>query len=146
MEMITQAGLDPRSKIKDMIIDGQWNWPREWNNSLSHKLPNSVPSLNDGTKDMMYYEELLNRYNKFIPTRWPYTLDSSNMSVMCPSLVILALGGILTCYGYTVYVFVYIHKEGFLVVKGRMNLVWQGKLEGIEIHERWGFLVLPMLC
>ncbi|GJW58496.1 RNA-directed DNA polymerase, eukaryota, reverse transcriptase zinc-binding domain protein [Tanacetum coccineum] len=40
----------------------------------------------------------------------------------------------------------YFHKEGFLVEKGRMNLVWQGKLKGIKSHERWDFLVHSLSC
>ncbi|GKA36675.1 hypothetical protein Tco_0723240 [Tanacetum coccineum] len=35
---------------------------------------------------------------------------------------------------------------GFLDVKGKMNLEWQGKLGGIDSHERWDFLVLALLC
>ncbi|GJR74564.1 RNA-directed DNA polymerase, eukaryota, reverse transcriptase zinc-binding domain protein [Tanacetum coccineum] len=55
MEVISQAGLDPKSKIKEIINDGQWKWPAEWINSF-HNLPNSVPSLNDGSKDMYMWE------------------------------------------------------------------------------------------
>ncbi|GJX69408.1 hypothetical protein Tco_0305135 [Tanacetum coccineum] len=66
--------------------------------------------------------------------------------VLSPCWGVLALGGIHAYAGFIAYVFVYFHKEGFLVEKGRMNLVWQGKLKGIESHERWDFLVLSLSC
>ncbi|GKA36676.1 RNA-directed DNA polymerase, eukaryota, reverse transcriptase zinc-binding domain protein [Tanacetum coccineum] len=39
IETIRQDGMDPKMKIKDMISNGQWKWPMEWNTTFSHILP-----------------------------------------------------------------------------------------------------------
>ncbi|GJX69407.1 RNA-directed DNA polymerase, eukaryota, reverse transcriptase zinc-binding domain protein [Tanacetum coccineum] len=56
MEAICQVGLDPNSKIKDMISEGKWKWPSEWSNSFCNKLPITVPSLSDEAKDLFMWE------------------------------------------------------------------------------------------
>ncbi|GJU90457.1 RNA-directed DNA polymerase, eukaryota, reverse transcriptase zinc-binding domain protein [Tanacetum coccineum] len=55
-EAICQVGLDPNSKIKDMISASQWIWPSERSNSFCNKLPIIVPSLNDEAKDLFLWE------------------------------------------------------------------------------------------
>ncbi|GJS95855.1 reverse transcriptase zinc-binding domain-containing protein [Tanacetum coccineum] len=39
-----------------MINNGQWKWPYEWNSTYNLNLPNSVPSLSNGVKDMILWE------------------------------------------------------------------------------------------
>ncbi|GJW90665.1 hypothetical protein Tco_0168218 [Tanacetum coccineum] len=56
MEAICQVGLDPNSKIKDMISAGKWKWPSERSNSFCNKLPITVPSLSDKAKDLFTWE------------------------------------------------------------------------------------------
>ncbi|GJZ72637.1 hypothetical protein Tco_0636783 [Tanacetum coccineum] len=70
---------------------------------------------------VILFDFLINKSNKGRLQDMESGLECEISCIM--NLVGLALGGILTCYRYTAYVFVYIHKEGFLVVKGRMNLL-----------------------
>ncbi|GJW64567.1 RNA-directed DNA polymerase, eukaryota, reverse transcriptase zinc-binding domain protein [Tanacetum coccineum] len=56
METIRQAGLESNVKLKDMIKNGLWKWPREWNSTFMHNLPNFVPKLIEGSKDSYLWE------------------------------------------------------------------------------------------
>ncbi|GJT94193.1 hypothetical protein Tco_1083038 [Tanacetum coccineum] len=58
LEVIRQAGLEPSSKLKDMISNGEWKWPKEWNSTYNQCLPNTntVPSLINGVKDIVVWE------------------------------------------------------------------------------------------
>nr|GEU28937.1 hypothetical protein [Tanacetum cinerariifolium] len=56
METIRQAELESNVKLKDMIKDGLWKWPMEWNSTFRHNLPNFVPKLIEGSKDTYLWE------------------------------------------------------------------------------------------
>ncbi|GJU43969.1 RNA-directed DNA polymerase, eukaryota, reverse transcriptase zinc-binding domain protein [Tanacetum coccineum] len=48
METIRQARLESNVKLKDMIKNGLWKWPMEWNSTFRYNLPNFVPKLIEG--------------------------------------------------------------------------------------------------
>ncbi|GJV32918.1 RNA-directed DNA polymerase, eukaryota, reverse transcriptase zinc-binding domain protein [Tanacetum coccineum] len=66
---IKQAGLELNVKLKDMIKDGLWKWPKEWNSTFRHNLPNFVPKLIEGSKDSYLWETNDGKCNNFSTNR-----------------------------------------------------------------------------
>nr|GEU80360.1 hypothetical protein [Tanacetum cinerariifolium] len=56
VEIIRNAGYDSKMKLKDMIGEGKWQWPKEWNSAYQNIFSIPVPGLNEGKKDRyMWY-------------------------------------------------------------------------------------------
>ncbi|GJV32919.1 RNA-directed DNA polymerase, eukaryota, reverse transcriptase zinc-binding domain protein [Tanacetum coccineum] len=66
---IKQVGLESNVKLKDMIKDGLWKWPKEWNSTFRHNLPNFVPKLIEGSKDSYLWETNDEKCNNFSTNR-----------------------------------------------------------------------------
>ncbi|GJS16025.1 RNA-directed DNA polymerase, eukaryota, reverse transcriptase zinc-binding domain protein [Tanacetum coccineum] len=69
METIRQAGLESNVKLKDMIKNGLWKWPMEWNSTFRYNLPNFVPKLIEGLKDSYLWETNDGKCNNFSTNR-----------------------------------------------------------------------------
>ncbi|GJU28610.1 reverse transcriptase domain, reverse transcriptase zinc-binding domain protein [Tanacetum coccineum] len=54
-DSILQGGLDLKSKVKDMICNGQWYWPQDWHRTLSHIVSIPVPNITQGSKDVVLH-------------------------------------------------------------------------------------------
>ncbi|GJV18645.1 hypothetical protein Tco_1367665 [Tanacetum coccineum] len=99
-----------------------------WNERNKRLFTSDKKDSNDLTAEIVNYVRLK-------LTSLTVKMTSLTEEVLNPCWGVLALGGIYAYAGFIAYVFVNFHKEGFLVEKGRMNLVWQGKLKGIEIEK-----------
>ncbi|GJU42685.1 hypothetical protein Tco_1195642 [Tanacetum coccineum] len=69
METIRQVGLESNVKVKDMIKNGQWKWPKEWNSTFRHNLLDFVPKLIKGSKDSYLWETNDSKCNNFSTNR-----------------------------------------------------------------------------
>ncbi|GJV71495.1 RNA-directed DNA polymerase, eukaryota, reverse transcriptase zinc-binding domain protein [Tanacetum coccineum] len=78
-DSILQGGLDLKSKVKDMICNGQWDWPQDWHRTLSHIVSIPVPNITQGSKDVVLWETSVSQCTKFsINKAWKDWRDNGN--------------------------------------------------------------------
>ncbi|GJW01885.1 RNA-directed DNA polymerase, eukaryota, reverse transcriptase zinc-binding domain protein [Tanacetum coccineum] len=50
-EAIQRANVNDKIKLKDMVVNGKWEWPNEWDSAFLQILLISMPEMKEGYKD-----------------------------------------------------------------------------------------------
>ncbi|GJY46428.1 RNA-directed DNA polymerase, eukaryota, reverse transcriptase zinc-binding domain protein [Tanacetum coccineum] len=62
LEVIRNVGLDTKMKLKEMVNDGKWRWPKEWNNAYQNIATIPVPEFDEKKQDTLSTQERLQKW------------------------------------------------------------------------------------